>query len=220
MKPGAVFAAYLHDGDQVSHSFMQSVMSMDRSMLWGGNLFGRLTRAGGIPDGRRDMTTHFLDETDAEWLWFVDTDMGWEPDALRRLLAAADPERVPVLGAYCVSLRHGAPDGAGGFHVKTQSTVYQHDGIGFLHDDVSPDLAAEPVHRVAGTGAAFLLIHRGALLEMSGRFGASWWAPRPAPEGRLLGEDLSFCERAAEVRVPVHVHLGVRTTHAKRVWLS
>ncbi len=220
MTAGTVFGAYLHDGDTVAHSFMQSVMSMDRRPLWSGTPFGRLTRAGGIPDGRRDMTVYFLDETSAEWLWFVDTDMGWQPDALSRLLAASDPERAPILGAHCMSLRHGSPDGYGGFHVKAQSTIYRHDGIGYLHDDVSADLIPDPVYRTDGTGAAFLLIHRTVLARMRETFGDEWWVPIPQPGGRLQGEDLSFCDRARSCGLPVHVHMDVRTTHAKTVWIS
>jgi hypothetical protein len=35
-----------------------------------------------------------------------------------------------------------------------------------------------------------------------------------------VGEDLSFCMRATALDIPIHVHTGARTTHAKMTWLS
>lgn len=214
-----VFAAYLHDGDQVSHSFMRSVMNTDRDLLWGGTFTGILTRTGAIADSRNQATTYFLGETDAQWLWFVDTDMGWEPEALPMLLEQADPDKAPFVGAHCVALRHGDPDGAGGYRTKLQPTLYAWDGHGFRAFD--PRLERSTLVAVDGTGAACLLLHRTALLAMrAGMPRDEWWTPVRGEDERLLGEDLSFSYRAMRAGLPMFVHMGVRTTHAKRVWLS
>jgi hypothetical protein len=36
----------------------------------------------------------------------------------------------------------------------------------------------------------------------------------------MISEDLSFCVRANALSIPIHVHTGIPTTHAKRLWLS
>jgi hypothetical protein len=51
------------------------------------------------------------------------------------------------------------------------------------------------------------------------KYGREWYHRVPARDGSM-GEDLSFCMRAAAMDIPIHVHTGVRTTHAKRIWLS
>lgn len=217
--PANVFAAYLHDGDRVSHSFMRSVMNTDRALLHGGSFTGILTRTGAIADSRNNATAHFLAETDADWLWFVDSDMGWEPRALPALLGIAHPDSAPIVGAHCVALRHGEPDGMGGYRTKTQSTLFMWDGLGFVAFD--PRLERTGLVPVDGTGAACLLIHRGALTALRTDMPRDdWWTPIRGDGGRLMGEDLSFSYRVMRAGLPMHVHMGVRTSHAKMVWLS
>lgn len=216
---GNVFAAYLHDGDQVSHSFMRSVMNTDRELLWGGTFTGVLTRTGAIADSRNQATAHFLAETDAEWLWFVDSDMGWESGALQTLIPMGQVDKPVIIGAHCVALRHGDPDGMGGYRTKSQPTLYAWDGHGFRAFD--PRLERSDLVAVDGTGAACLLIHRTAAVAMRADMSRDdWWTPVRGEDDRLLGEDLSFSYRAMRAGIPMWVHMGVRTSHAKRVWLS
>jgi hypothetical protein len=51
------------------------------------------------------------------------------------------------------------------------------------------------------------------------KYPGEWYHRIPARDG-AMGEDLSFCMRAQALDIPIHVHTGVRTTHAKRIWLS
>ena len=55
-----------------------------------------------ISPSAEPVTAHFLDHTDAEWLWWADADMGFEPDTLSRLIDAADRTRVRS-SARCAS---------------------------------------------------------------------------------------------------------------------
>jgi hypothetical protein len=60
-----------------------------------------LTGAGGISSSRNKVARDFLDNTAGEWLWFVDSDMGFAPDTLNRLVESADPAARPVMGGLC-----------------------------------------------------------------------------------------------------------------------
>ncbi|MET9634533.1 hypothetical protein ABZX92_44485 [Lentzea sp. NPDC006480] len=166
--------------------------------------------SGDIPAGRNLICQQFL-ATDTEWLWMVDSDMGFAPDTVERLVGTAEPTRRPVVGALCFGLKHSEN---GPFHSQRydiQPTLYTYHGGG-LRSVV--DYPRNRVVRVAATGAACLLIHRGALQAVLDRHGAAWFDPITSEVG-MFSEDLSFCLRLAEIGIKLHVHTGVKTTHHK-----
>ena len=73
-------------------------------------------------DGRNKVCKAAL-ESDAEWLWMIDTDMGFKPDTVAHLLAVADPVERPVVGALAFSLREAGSDGYGGMVTFASPTI-------------------------------------------------------------------------------------------------
>lgn len=224
----SVQIAYMHGG-QVSHSWHQSLMNTiayDKSI--GLDVIERAPFAvhcsgpNSLVEGRNMAVSHFLDKTDCEWLFFVDTDMGFHPDALERLLVAADPEARPIVGGLCFALKHIHPDQMGGMRVLPVPTLFmwaqnENQGWGFANRFRYPP---ETMVQVAGTGAAFLLIHRSVLQEMRDKFGDTWFNFVQYDDGTQVSEDLSFCYRAGQIKKPIFVHTGVKITHHKEFWLS
>jgi hypothetical protein len=177
---------------------------------------------GGIVTARNETAARFLDG-DAEWLWIVDTDMGFRPDTLERLLAAADPVARPVVGALCFAQMEHAPDGMGGYHTRAAPTLYQwgRDGAGREGFAVWTDYPRDQLVRVGATGAACMVVHRSALAAVAEQYGPEWYTRMTVPSsGQQLGEDLSFCARLGALDIPVHVHTGVKTSHLKPIWLA
>lgn len=220
-----VIAAWVHP-TEVDASFMHSVLSVVGVELLGRK---RLTQwmpvrcgSGGLIAARNEVAAAFL-ASGADWLWWIDTDMGFAPDALDRLLEVADPETRPIVGGLCFAQMERGPDGMGGFVTEVVPAVYQwyegSDRSGFVSWRNYPrDTLAE----VAGTGSAFVLIHRSVFERIADRFGAGTWYDRmrnPLSD-QLLGEDLSFCARARMVGLPIHVHTGILTTHRKPRWVG
>jgi len=174
-----------------------------------------------VAASRNKMARSFLDDTECEWLWFIDVDMGFAPDTVDRLVKSADPELRPVMGGLCFSLKrqHTADFYAERFRVAP--TVYEYLDLG---DEVGfrpiPGYPRDQVTTVAGTGAACLLIHRSALEALRVRGGDTWFEPNTPPTGergkpRTFSEDLSFCVRLAGAGIPVHVDTAVKTAHEK-----
>lgn len=168
----------------------------------------------------RNTVAQTVVDSDVDYLLWIDSDMGFEPDSLSRLVAVADPVDRPVVGALCFSSKQVAHDGMNGFRSKPVPTVYRWlgpeddpDGRLFTVDDVYP---VNSIVQVAGTGSAFILIHR-SVFEKIGR---DWYTRVPDSGGQLLGEDISFCVRAGAAGLPIVVHTGVRTTHVKAQWLA
>lgn len=221
-----VAAAWVHS-TEVDASFAHSMLDVVAAeMLGQRRLIQRIPlRAGssGIVRARNEAAAAFL-TTDAEWLWWVDTDMGFAADSLDRLLAAADPTDRPFVGGLCFAQMEREPDGMNGFRSDVIPAVYQwhetSDGrSGFVSWANYPrDTLAE----VAGTGSAFVLVHRTVFEQVADKFGhGSWYTPMTNPStGQQLGEDLSFCARVRMVGLPIHVHTGILTTHRKPRWIG
>ena len=170
-----------------------------------------------ISTARNMVARSFLEDQAAPWLFMADTDMWFPADTADRLIAAAHPEKRPVVGGLCYSQN---TDNGGG---EPYSTMYElaesPDGeICFVRYKKWPD---DTVVQVAATGAACLLIHRDALLAMEKRAAdrAAPWFRESVAGSALIGEDLTFCLRLGAAGIPVHVHTGVKAGHMKTTML-
>lgn len=238
-EPAAVVLAYVHGdyGDRVSYSWHRSIIEM---MGWDLANHARVVRGGhismrcgtdGLVDCRNKAVATFLAEHQADWLFWVDTDMGFAPDTLDRLMDVADPVTRPIVGALCFSQREREPDGMGGWRCTATPTVFDwarvpdpgggEDQMGFA---VRWNYPPDTVTPSAGTGSAAIVIHRSVfelVREKYAHQGQLWYDRVPnTSTGQIVSEDLSFCLRAGSLGVPIYVHTGVQTTHHKSLWLA
>ncbi len=236
---GAVTVAYLHS-NEVAYSWHQSLIDLighdlaNHGRIIRGGWMSMKVGTGGIVEGRNKAVRGFLAEKDAEWLWWVDTDMGFAPDTVDQLIGVADPQDRPVVGALCFAHSEIAPDGMGGYQCEPRPTIFDwvgQDGEGPADPDGAGIVGFRgrttyPVHalvRCDGTGSACILIHRSVFEQIAERFGPVWYNRIPKPSGgadEWISEDLSFCMRVGAVGLSLHVHTGVRTTHAKTTWVA
>jgi len=162
-----VCIAYVHSLE-VAHSWHQSLMALiaydvaNSQRVIGGGWLATKYGTGGIVQARNDTTRQFVhDMPDVDWLMWVDTDMGFEANAVDRLMDAADPETAPIMGGLCFMNREVGVDGVGGYLVQPAPTIFDwyDDGErrGFT---VRRDYERDSVLACAGTGSAFVLIHK------------------------------------------------------------
>lgn len=200
-----VALAYLHPG-HVQHAFMASVIRTMRAhpdlTIW-----PLRTGPNSIPDSR-NRAAEMLIESDLEWLWFADTDVGFGPDMLGNLLAIADEHERPVVAAPVLAVVDGEPDGLGGFVPQIHPAVYEWTGF---QQVTSVPLPENQLIQVGACGAAMMLIHRSVLEKIQ---------PKPFQLMGVMGEDLSFCRRLLDHDIPLHVHTGLRTSHTKSIPLT
>jgi hypothetical protein len=233
-RAGAVAVAYIYRGHNVTYSWHHSMIE-----LIGYDLCheGRIIRGGyvamkcgadGYADARNKAVRLFLKEDRADWLFWIDTDMGFAADTVERLLEAADPVERPMVGGLAFTQREEESDGLGGWRCRAAPTVFDWAALddGQMGFTIRWKYPPDQLVRVAGTGAACLLIHRSVfgLLEAARaenpKLGA-WYDRVPnTTTGDLVSEDLSMCMRAGALNIPVHVHTGVKTTHQKVLWLA
>ncbi len=228
MTPGSVVVGYL-DGGHWSACFGLSYRDMllrdqatsRRIVREGGAELRKQASTGEIVKGRNQIAADFLDTTDGEWLFMVDSDMGFAADTVDRLVASADEYDRPIMGGLCFK-HHKLADGeyrAQKYFV--QSTLYawheREDEVGFVPLMAYP---RDQVFPVSATGAACILFHRSALETIRAAKGDTWFDPITHPTGkdgkpRAFSEDLSFCIRAASCDIPIHVDTSVKTCHDK-----
>lgn len=225
---GAVTVAYVH-GNEVAYSWHHCMVEM---VGWDMAHEGRVVRGGyiamrcgasGLVEARNQAVGEFLASRDADWLLWLDTDMGFPADLCDRLLEAADPAERPVVGALAFAQKETVPDGMGGWRCTAAPTIYDWARMPDGREGFTTrwDYPAATLVRCAGTGSACVLIHKSVFAKIAAKFGPVWYdmAPNPTTRG-LIGEDLSFCVRAGALGVPVYVHTGVQATHMKQVWLA
>lgn len=224
-----VVLAYLHN-ETVSASWHESVQALRdwdekyEHYIWGNETGGGRIRSWcsseGLVRGRNLLVKDFLEQTSTEWLLWVDTDMGFEPDTLARMMEVADPVERPIIGALCFAQKMPFTDTMGGFKTIPIPTIYS-----WTREDGFRPALGYPVNtlvRCQATGSAAILIHRSVFEKIHEKYGRRWYdkLPDPLREDDVIGEDLSFCLRAGTCGIPVYVHTGIRTTHHKPIWVN
>jgi GT2 family glycosyltransferase len=193
-----VFITYPHPG-LVAQSFAHSLL---RITLQHRELIEDICPVRGYPgDGlivaRNAGVDAFL-RSRAEWLWTLDTDIGFRPSALQDLLSVGEPV---VSGLYYTSWEDGN-DGTGAPNWHSSACVW--DKNGNEYEDLSG------VMEVGYVGAGCLLVHR----DVIEKIGSNWWNLKPGK-----GEDISFCERVREAEYSIYCNTQVRLSHRKAVYL-
>lgn len=178
--------------------------------------------AGGISSGRNSAVRKFL-ATDADWLVFIDSDMGFDPWAVDQLVDVADPDERPIVGGLCFALWRGPEGEAGSRRTAMKPTVYRYFetdrtcGVYPVHDYPRDSLV-----RCDATGSAFIAIHRGVFERMAAEQShhplRPWYDETPHLD-KIFSEDLTFCLRAGQLGIPTHVHTAIKTSHYKQSYL-
>jgi hypothetical protein len=219
-----VLIGYLH-GHTVTASFHSSEINLigwDLSHNKRLHAWARIQSGGmGLPESRNKVCKALLEGT-AEWLFMVDTDMGFDPQTLDQLLSVADKDERPIVGGLCFSQREVAMDEMGGFRCLPTPTIFdwlEHDD-GTHHYTSRLHYPANSLIRCGATGAAMLLIHRSVIERIKEAHGETWFNRIVGEDGELMGEDISFFVRTAALSIPLHIHTGIRTTHYKHFWLA
>lgn len=227
--PGSVLPAVV-DGQEWAACFGLSwadLMLRDQALSGriireGGQYVRRVAGTMGVAGARNENARYFLEHTDAEWLFMIDADMGFAPDTVDRLVASAEANSTPVLGALCFAQKLD-PDlrqndlYAARYRIQPTLYSYVERPNGERGFQSITKYKRDAFQRVAGTGAACLLVHREAM-EAAG--------PDPfmpitdATAGgngtpRTFSEDLSFCVRVQAAGLDMGVDTSIKTTHYK-----
>ena len=176
----------------------------------------------GVAAARSEIAAYFLAHTDGEWLFMVDSDMGFADDTVDRMVASAEANNVTVLGAlaFAQKLDPDVPPGQfGATRLRITPTLYTYlerpnGERGFRS---ITKYRRDQFQHVAGTGAACILIHRLALEAVGPDPFMPVTDPKAGGNGtpRTFSEDLSFCIRVQAAGLAMGVDTSIKTTHYK-----
>lgn len=224
MPTNDVLLGYLHPHD-IAASFHKSLLSLvGWDMAHDRRLSGWASikcSSGGIPEGRNQLAENMLN-SDCEWLFMVDADMGFESCALDQLLSVADRDTRPIVGGLAFAQREAMEDGSGGYRCIPRPTIFdwiQHQD-GHWRFTGRSHYPANTLLKCAATGGAFVLIHRSVLQKIKDEYGPVWFDRIRGTDESLIGEDISFFARCQALEIACHVHTGIRSTHMKNLWLG
>jgi len=172
---------------------------------------------------RNELVTAFLDDNDAEWLFFIDSDETISVSAFDKIIDAAhDKDRPIVAGVYFAAWASAGPHPMPMPMILAKNALGRYDPIWDMPDD-----AVIPID-AAGTGA--LLVHRSVLETVRDASRASPLAPhedgrwcwfRDMPvAGEWVGEDVFFCKRAQDLGFNLVAATGARLGHHKSYWVT
>lgn len=193
-----------------------------RIMRPGGQYLRRQAGTMGLASARSEVASYFLD-SDAEWLFMVDSDMGFAPDTVDRLMYSATQNDVKIIGALCFAQKLDPDLAMGPFNAvryRIQPTLYRWAEVkdtGECGFQSITKYARDAFQPVAGTGAACLLVHR----DVFAAVGAEPFMPLTDSKAggngtsRTFSEDLSFCLRVNAAGFTIGVDTSIKTTHYK-----
>lgn len=201
----------------------------------------------GVVDSANQISRTFVEETDAEWIFWLDCDMGFAPETLFLLHQAATEGNHAAMSALTFKYQQTHQDGLNGFLCEDRPVIMRwgqaQDGdLGFMCRTTYPE---NTPMQCQATGMACVLIHRRVYEAIAAKFGpggehypkdpamarfmwgrnGGWHSPMPAPPGAamdMLGPDISFWSRAGmcDPSFMPFVHTGVMTNHQKTTWRS
>ena len=165
-----------------------------------------------VAENRNNMVAEFLRESNADWLWVLDTDIEFAPDTCARLLAVADPVEAPIVAA--AYWQNYDEDGrALTWHAATP------EGLRLFRSLPQLDGPIE----IGSCGMGCTLIHRSVFERLSEAHRDDPWRwfghdIIPGLEERA-GEDVTFCMRARDAGFRIVGHCGVTVEHFKPTYM-
>lgn len=196
----SVAIGYVH-GEKVHARFMSSVRAAekyeDAIVLEEGS-------GPSVSDARNLLVRDFLD-SGRDWLYMCDTDTVFEVDTISRML-----RRGKQIISALIYVNHPQT-----FPMMYNRIADVSVGIG-MFQQISGWKHNECI-RADAVGAGCLLAHRDVYLEIEKRMPnpAAIWFQETSFIDTIVGEDFTFCMRAAECGFEIYVDTAVRVGHIK-----
>jgi hypothetical protein len=177
----------------------------------------RIEAGGLLSRARNEIAANFMD-SDADWLFMIDSDEAITVADFDKLVETAHDKLRPfVAGVY-----YGAANGPDIYPEPVPLIFRDAEGNKYFPITEYPENAVIPI-TAAGTGC--ILVHRSVLAAIQERAtehqGPRWCWFLDLPVGQQwFGEDMYFCRQVHDLGFPMVAHTGVQLLHRKRYWLG
>lgn len=202
--------------DKVAAQTAISWLMTDLTWLKPGQYHKRYIVQGNILTFQRNQC---INDMEGDWIIFIDSDMAWQPEAMRVLIETRDKYDLDIVGGLC--FQRGDPYQPTLYKEATHAQLGpEANWSGYTFMERWPENAAVEVD---ATGMAFVLIHKRVferILQHQVGSGFPDFEERktqvPAPFFRWeggFGEDFLFCREAKEAGCKVFVDTSVKVGH-------
>lgn len=174
-------------------------------------------RVQGNQIGRQRQTAfdNWLDNSEYEWILWVDSDIELTSAVLAKMWAAADPVKAPVVsGVYFISKENERSTMSP--YPAVFNFTEDKNKIAYLHP-----LPKDALVKVDAAGFGLLLMHRSAGEKMRAHHGKDRPFFNETGVGeQFVSEDINFFYHMSEAGVPLFAHTGALVKHMKRFALD
>lgn len=191
--------------DMIDTGFVQSLMGLD---------FDEGARIRFLPGSlvydARNQLTEIARANECEYIFFIDSDMTFRGDTLKRLLEDAEKNDIDVVTGLCFTRKQP---------IRTaifKKCEYSQDETGQLFPDAINymDYPKDELFEVAACGMACCLIRMSCVDNVLKHFGL------PFSPAQGWGEDLSFCIRARELGHKIYCDSRIKIGHIAKTVIT
>ncbi len=191
--------------DEIDTAFVQSLMGLDID----GETRIRFLPGSLVYDSRNQLT-EIARANGSEYIFFLDSDMTFRGDVLKRLLADAEENNIDIVTGLCFTRKQP---------IRTaifKKCEYSQDETGQLFPDAVNymDYPKDSLFPVAACGMACCLIRMSCVDAVLKNFGL------PFSPAQGWGEDLSFCIRAREIGAKIYCDSRVKVGHIAKTVIT
>ena len=190
------------DNGYVDSDFFASVVDLLTFPEYPVNIFGNIRSSGAlVHKNRENIIKHFLGDTTADWLLFVDSDILFEARDVLFLCDTANKENKKVVSGLYFS--PGPINDQFPFPEAFDKTEK-----GYLP---LIDIPKDSVINVDAAGLGFMLIHRTVFNIILSKYSIS-----DIFVSSTYGENIEFCRKAQEFGIDIYLDTRVDIKHIKR----
>lgn len=179
--------------------FFMSIICMKNN----GNTIMSVAANSLVYDARNTLVKKAIEEN-CDYIWFVDSDMVFDPDAMNMLLQDAIDNDYQFVTGLC--FRRTLPTSP----TLAKTMVWYQDEKGIPHGaaETYKDYPRDQLFEIAGSGLACTIVKLSALGEAANRYKMSPFEPLPN-----LSEDYSFCFRLKDMGIKMYCDSRVKVGH-------
>lgn len=167
-----------------------------------------------VAKNRRDLLHNWLNNTNTEWLFWVDSDIVLNKEAVEKIWNSADKDSSPVVsGLYFYPIQDRE-----NFTIKPCIYNFSNHPHNVLHID---DFEKDALIKIEAAGFGCLLMHRSVIEKLIGLSGyVDFFGINAASFQPTDSEDFNFFSYLLKYNIPVYAHTGAIVDHVKPILVN
>ena len=203
----------LVDGGNVSGAFTMGLLEaiLDTEVPFSSALRHRSVFVG---KNRRDLLDNWLNNTDTEWLFWVDSDIVLNKNAVEKIWNAADKDLAPVVsGLYFLPFQDYE-------NLTIRPCIFNFSDDPHYCSFID-DFEKDSLIKIEAAGFGCLLMHRSVIQKLIDSVGyVDFFGINAVSHQAKENEDFNFFSYLLKYDIPAYVHTGAIVDHVKPILIN